>query len=118
LPLPSYLLDDIFYFKGTMVWIAANLDQAARRHSMDGYGFTLVDEDDNHPTNRVQYKNRSLWKLDTRTYEVKITDIGERGDGIGKIDGLVIIVPDATPGETVKVRISRVERKVAFGRKV
>ncbi len=50
--------------------------------------------------------------------EVTITDIGERGDGIGKIEGLVIIVPDATPGETVKVRISRVERKVAFGRKV
>jgi len=51
-------------------------------------------------------------------YEVTITDIGERGDGIGKIEGLVIIVPDATPGETVKVRINRVERKVAFGRKV
>lgn len=49
--------------------------------------------------------------------EVNITDIGERGDGIGKIDGLVIIVPDATPGETVKVRITRLERKVAFGRK-
>lgn len=49
--------------------------------------------------------------------EVNITDIGERGDGIGKVDGLVIIVPDATPGETVKVRITRVERKVAFGRK-
>jgi predicted RNA-binding protein with TRAM domain len=51
-------------------------------------------------------------------YEVAITDIGERGDGIGKIEGLVIIVPDATPGETVKVRITRVERKVAFGRMV
>ena len=50
-------------------------------------------------------------------YDVTITDIGERGDGIGKIDGLVIIVPDTTPGETVKVRITRVERKVAFGRK-
>jgi len=49
--------------------------------------------------------------------EVNITDIGERGDGIGKVDGLVIIVPDATPGETVKVRITRLERKVAFGRK-
>jgi predicted RNA-binding protein with TRAM domain len=50
--------------------------------------------------------------------EVTITDIGERGDGIGKVDGLVIIVSDATPGETVKVRITRVERKVAFGRMV
>jgi 23S rRNA (uracil1939-C5)-methyltransferase len=52
-----------------------------------------------------------------QVYDVTITDIGERGDGIGKIDGLVIIVPDATPGETVKVRITRVERKVAFGQK-
>ena len=51
-------------------------------------------------------------------YDVTITDIGERADGIGKIEGLVIIVPDATPGETIKVRITRVERKVAFGRKV
>lgn len=50
-------------------------------------------------------------------YEVMITDIGERGDGIGKVDGLVIIVPDANPGETVRVRITRVEKKVAFGRK-
>lgn len=53
-----------------------------------------------------------------QTYEVTISDIGERGDGIGKIEGMVIIVPDATPGETVKVRITRVERKVAFGRRV
>jgi len=51
-------------------------------------------------------------------YDVTITDIGERGDGIGKIEGLVIIVPDATPGETVRVRITRMERKVAFGRRI
>jgi len=56
--------------------------------------------------------------MEGQIYDVTITDIGERGDGIGKIEGLVIIVPDATPGETVKVRITRVERKVAFGRKV
>jgi 23S rRNA (uracil1939-C5)-methyltransferase len=55
--------------------------------------------------------------IEGQVYDVTITDIGERGDGIGKIDGLVIIVPDATPGENVKVRITRVERKVAFGRK-
>ncbi len=52
-----------------------------------------------------------------QVYDVTITDIGERGDGIGKIDGLVIIVSDVNPGETMKVRITRVERKVAFGRK-
>jgi predicted RNA-binding protein with TRAM domain len=55
--------------------------------------------------------------VEGQVYDVTITDIGERGDGIGKIDGLVVIVPDANPGETVKVRITRLERKVAFGRK-
>ncbi|MCK7579507.1 MAG: TRAM domain-containing protein [Chromatiales bacterium] len=53
--------------------------------------------------------------MEGQIYEVTITDIGERGDGIGKIEGFVIIVPDSTPGETVKVRITRLERKVAFG---
>ncbi|MCG7844278.1 MAG: TRAM domain-containing protein [Methanomassiliicoccales archaeon] len=55
--------------------------------------------------------------VEGEVYEVTITDIGERGDGIGKIDGLVVIVLDASPGETLKVRITRLERKVAFGRK-
>jgi predicted RNA-binding protein with TRAM domain len=50
-----------------------------------------------------------------QTYTVTITDIGSQGDGVGKIEGFVIIIPDTKIGETVQVRINRVSKKVAFG---
>ena len=44
-----------------------------------------------------------------------IDDLGEEGDGIAKVDrGYVVIVPGATPGETVPVEITRVTQTVAF----
>ena len=46
--------------------------------------------------------------------EVKIEAVGEKGDGIAKIKGFVIFVPNAKEGETVKVRINKVLRKVGF----
>lgn len=49
------------------------------------------------------------------TYTVTITDIGSQGDGVGKIEGFVIIIPDTKIGETVQVRINRISKKVAFG---
>lgn len=72
--IPTYLLDDLFFFDGTVVWLGGNLNQMARRHSMDSYGFQLADDSDNHSTNRVVYKEKSLWKLDTRTYAIDVTN--------------------------------------------
>ncbi len=46
---------------------------------------------------------------------VKIEAVGEKGDGIAKIKGFVIFVPNAKEGEDVKVRITKVLRKVGFG---
>ncbi|MGD0817187.1 MAG: TRAM domain-containing protein [Methanomassiliicoccales archaeon] len=48
-------------------------------------------------------------------YTVAISDIGSQGDGVGKIEGFVIIVPETKIGDTVQVRINRVSKKVAFG---
>ena len=47
--------------------------------------------------------------------DLKIEAVGEKGDGIAKIKGFVIFVPNAKEGETVKVRITKVLRKVGFG---
>ena len=47
--------------------------------------------------------------------EVNIEAVGEKGDGIAKIKGFVIFVPGAKQGENVKVRITKVLRKVGFG---
>ncbi|AJF62501.1 MAG: hypothetical protein QT11_C0001G0352 [archaeon GW2011_AR20] len=47
--------------------------------------------------------------------ELKIEAVGEKGDGIAKVKGFVIFVPGVKQGETVKVRITKVLRKVGFG---
>lgn len=46
--------------------------------------------------------------------EVNIEAVGEKGDGIAKKDGFVIFVPNTKQGDTVKIRITRVLRKVSF----
>ena len=43
-----------------------------------------------------------------------IEAVGEKGDGIGKVKGFVLFVPNTKEGQQVKVRITRVLRKVGF----
>ena len=47
--------------------------------------------------------------------DLTIEAVGEKGDGIAKIKGFVIFVPGTKQGETVKVKINKVLRKVGFG---
>jgi len=47
--------------------------------------------------------------------DLTIESTGAKGDGIAKVDNFVIIVPGAKQGETVKVKITRVLKKMAFG---
>src|SRR5262245_58255366 len=50
-----------------------------------------------------------------KTYQIKIEGLGKEGDGVGRVQGFVVIVPGAKEGTTVDVRITKVARKVAFG---
>jgi predicted RNA-binding protein with TRAM domain len=45
-------------------------------------------------------------------------DMGKQGDGIARLQGLVIFVPGAKPGEEVEVRIKKVGRNCAFAEKI
>ena len=47
--------------------------------------------------------------------DVKIESTGAKGDGIAKIDNFVIIVPNVREGDQVKIKITRVLNKMAFG---
>ncbi|MBI4210442.1 MAG: TRAM domain-containing protein [Candidatus Diapherotrites archaeon] len=49
------------------------------------------------------------------SYDVEIEGIGEKGDGIAKIEGYVIIVPNVQKGDKVKVKVNAVRGKVSFG---
>ena len=45
---------------------------------------------------------------------LEIINVGKQGDGIGRYDGFVIIVPKTKSGETVEVEITKVMPRLAF----
>ena len=48
-------------------------------------------------------------------YEAKIEDMSRKGDGIARIEGFVIFVPNTKQGEQVKFKITRVRNRFAIG---
>jgi len=46
--------------------------------------------------------------------EVTIEAVGEKGDGIARKDGFVLFIPGVKEGDRVKVKVTRVLRKVGF----
>ena len=49
------------------------------------------------------------------TYDVTIEDVGREGDGIARIEGFVVFVPNTNKGDSVKIRVTKISRRVAFG---
>jgi predicted RNA-binding protein with TRAM domain len=48
-----------------------------------------------------------------KEYEVDITEKSRRGEGIAKIQGLVLFVRNANPGDHVTVKITRISSRFA-----
>ena len=46
--------------------------------------------------------------------DVKIEAVGEKGDGIARKKGFVLFVPNSKEGDEVRIRITKVLRKVGF----
>ena len=49
-------------------------------------------------------------------YEITIEDIGNEGEGIGRIDGMAVFVKDAVPGDVARIRIIKAKKNYAYGR--
>ena len=49
-------------------------------------------------------------------YIVEIIDTGFKGEGIAKIEGIVVFVPQAIRGEKIKIKILKVTSKCAYGK--
>ena len=49
------------------------------------------------------------------SYDVTIEDIAREGDGIARVEGFVIFVPNAKVGDEVTIKVTKVMRKFAFG---
>jgi predicted RNA-binding protein with TRAM domain len=48
-----------------------------------------------------------------KEYEVDITETSRQGEGIARIQGFVIFVATAKPRDHVKIKITRIGRRVA-----
>lgn len=53
-----------------------------------------------------------------QTYDVSITDMAKEGDGIARIEGFVIFVPQTKVGDNVKIKVNKVMRRFAIAEKV
>ena len=51
-----------------------------------------------------------------KEYIMSVTDIGNDGEGIGHIEGFAVFVKDALPGEKIRVKITKANKKLAYGR--
>lgn len=51
-------------------------------------------------------------------YDVAITDIAAKGDGIARIEGFIVFVPHTVKGESCRIRVKEVARRFAVGEKV
>jgi predicted RNA-binding protein with TRAM domain len=51
-----------------------------------------------------------------KEYEAEIEDLSRRGDGIAKIQGFIIFVPNTKKGEHVKFQVTRVGNRFATGK--
>lgn len=50
--------------------------------------------------------------------DVTIEAVGEKGDGVAKKDGFVLFVPNVKEGEQVRIKVTKVLRKVGFAEKI
>jgi len=50
-----------------------------------------------------------------KEYDVTITEISRRGDGIAKIEGFIIFIPGAKVGQQTRIKIVQVGNRFANG---
>jgi len=48
-----------------------------------------------------------------KEYEADIQEMSRRGEGIARIQGLVVFVPNTKTGDHVKIRVKRISRRFA-----
>ena len=67
-----------------------------------GYGNNRNDNFDNAPVKVGE------------TYDVKIEDIGRSGDGVAKVEGYILFVPNTKKGDEVSIKVTATKRNLGF----
>lgn len=48
-----------------------------------------------------------------KEYDVEIQEISRRGDGIARIEGLVVFIPNTKQGDKLRIKITNISRRFA-----
>ncbi len=59
-------------------------------------------------------ESRSVPIEEGEVYDVTIQDIARQGDGIARIEGFVVFVPNTSVGDEVQIKVEKVLPKFAF----
>ncbi|MDD1776502.1 MAG: TRAM domain-containing protein [Candidatus Methanomethylicus sp.] len=49
-----------------------------------------------------------------KEYEVLVKELSRRGEGIARIEGFVVFIPNTKTGDRVKIKISKITEKFAL----
>ncbi|CAB3288179.1 Deoxyribonuclease/rho motif-related TRAM [Methanocaldococcus lauensis] len=72
----------------------------------------------NFRNNRNNEVRKNIPVKEGETYTVTIEDMGKGGDGIARVEGFVVFVPETQKGDTVKIKVTSVKSKFAFAEKI
>ena len=50
-----------------------------------------------------------------KEYDVEISELSRRGDGLARVEGFVVFVPKTKLGDKVHIKITRVAERFAIG---
>jgi predicted RNA-binding protein with TRAM domain len=48
-----------------------------------------------------------------KEYEVDVQETSRRGEGIARIEGLVIFIPNAKTGDHIRIKVTKISRRFA-----
>ena len=67
--------------------------------------------------NKMGYQMRDAPVEEGKQYEVDIKEVSRRGDGLARIEGFVVFVPNTKPGDHVKIQVTQVRDRFAIAEK-
>jgi predicted RNA-binding protein with TRAM domain len=65
----------------------------------------------------MSYQTKDAPVEEGKQYEVDITERSRRGDGLARVEGFVVFVPNTKPGDHVKIKVTQVRDRFAIAEK-
>ncbi len=65
----------------------------------------------------MSYQMKDAPVEEGKQYEVDIKELSRRGDGLARVEGFVVFVPNTKPGDHVKIQVTQVRDRFAIAEK-